>query len=263
MQKVTWSRRLQFAALMITGALLGLSGNAQAGDTDADTIVTNQRLLQKLDAMERRIKSLEAQLKQKDAYSSPKASVNSTPDTKSKSIRYATTAASDAAPPAESSSVQPANQNQRDKAKTTKPVIANSGGDKAILGLIDSPVPGLAIGAYGEVHFGAMQNPAAGGQWQIGFDAARRFVLAADLRHHRQHHLQRRDRVRARGLGLRQRRQAARHRRDRAALDRLQDLRPVQLARARHRSGADRLHQPASRTDRVLQRAVGRNSTTA
>ncbi len=176
MQKVTWSRRLQFAALMITGALLGLSGNAQAGDTDADTIVTNQRLLQKLDAMERRIKSLEAQLKQKDAYSSPKASVNSTPDTKSKSIRYATTAASDAAPPAESSSVQPANQNQRDKAKTTKPVIANSGGDKAILGLINSPVPGLAIGAYGEVFFGAAQNPAAGGQWQSGFDA-RRFVL--------------------------------------------------------------------------------------
>ncbi len=49
-------------------------------------------------------------------------------------------------------------------------------GDKPILGVMDSPVQGLAIGAYGEVFFGAVQNPAAGGQWQNSFDA-RRFVL--------------------------------------------------------------------------------------
>ena len=35
---------------------------------------------------------------------------------------------------------------------------------------------GLSIGAYGEVFFGAVQNPAAGGQWQNSFDA-RRVVL--------------------------------------------------------------------------------------
>ena len=49
-------------------------------------------------------------------------------------------------------------------------------GNKAILGMADSPVQGLGIGAYGELKVGAMQNPAAGGQWQNGFDAAR-FVL--------------------------------------------------------------------------------------
>jgi hypothetical protein len=38
-------------------------------------------------------------------------------------------------------------------------------------------VPGLSIGAYGEVQYGWMQNPAAGGQWQLGSDAARRLVL--------------------------------------------------------------------------------------
>src|SRR5262249_36182885 len=42
---------------------------------------------------------------------------------------------------------------------------------KPILGIADSPVSGLAIGAYGEVFFGAKQNPAANGQWQTGFDA--------------------------------------------------------------------------------------------
>ena len=48
--------------------------------------------------------------------------------------------------------------------------------DKPILGILDSPAAGLAIGAYGEVFFGAVQNPAAGGQWQNSFDA-RRVVL--------------------------------------------------------------------------------------
>ena len=41
---------------------------------------------------------------------------------------------------------------------------------------MESPVTGLSIGAYGEVYFGAVQNPAAGGQWQNSFDA-RRLVL--------------------------------------------------------------------------------------
>ena len=41
---------------------------------------------------------------------------------------------------------------------------------------MESPVTGLSIGAYGEVFFGAVQNPAAGGQWQTSFDP-RRLVL--------------------------------------------------------------------------------------
>ena len=43
---------------------------------------------------------------------------------------------------------------------------------------------------------------------------------------------------------------------DRAAVDRFQDRRSVQLAGAGHRSRSDRLHQPASRADAVLQRAA-------
>src|SRR5262249_5178830 len=49
--------------------------------------------------------------------------------------------------------------------------------DNGILGVTQSPAAGLSIGAYGEVYFGAMQNPAANRQWQNGADAARRLVL--------------------------------------------------------------------------------------
>ncbi|QGM48206.1 hypothetical protein [Methylocystis heyeri] len=36
---------------------------------------------------------------------------------------------------------------------------------KPILGLADSPAPGLTIGAYGETRYGRQQNPAAGARW--------------------------------------------------------------------------------------------------
>ncbi len=49
--------------------------------------------------------------------------------------------------------------------------------NKPILGRLDSPVPGLSIGAYGEIKFGSFQNPAANGQWQNGFDAHRLVLL--------------------------------------------------------------------------------------
>lgn len=39
------------------------------------------------------------------------------------------------------------------------------------------PHPGLIIGAYGEVKFGRLQNPDAGGAWQNKFDAARIVLL--------------------------------------------------------------------------------------
>jgi hypothetical protein len=42
-----------------------------------------------------------------------------------------------------------------------------------LFGVAPSPLPGLRIGAYGEFAFGASQNPAAFGQWQTGFDTTR------------------------------------------------------------------------------------------
>ena len=49
-------------------------------------------------------------------------------------------------------------------------------GNKAILGVVDSPVAGLSMGAYGEIKFGSKQNSSDNGRWQSGFDA-HRFVL--------------------------------------------------------------------------------------
>ncbi len=129
--------------------------------------------------MEQRIKSLEAELKQKDAPPSPpKASAKSTLDAKPQSATNRTfqaAAAPAGTPPAEITPEQPTSSDQ--SRNSTMPATPGKAGDKAILGLVDSPVPGLAIGAYGEVYYGAMQNPAAGGQWQLGSDAARRLVL--------------------------------------------------------------------------------------
>src|SRR5258708_3216318 len=51
----------------------------------------------------------------------------------------------------------------------------------SIIGLTDSPVTGMSIGAYGEMKFGLQQNPAAGGQWQNGFDAHRLVLLPTYL----------------------------------------------------------------------------------
>ena len=61
---------------------------------------------------------------------------------------------------------------------TARPgVIPPAPGSKPILGRLDSPVPGLSIGAYGEIKYGSFQNPAANGQWQNGFDAHRLVLL--------------------------------------------------------------------------------------
>ena len=142
-------------------------------------------------------------------------------------------------------------------AKAAKPDTLEKAGDKAILGLTDSPVPGLAIGAYGEMLFGAAQNPAAGGQWQGGADIRRMVLLPtyaitdniifnAELEWEH-------------GGFLRWGRQGERRNRRRAIVDRFQDRRSVQLAGAGNRPRSDRLHQPASRADAVLQRAAAGN----
>jgi hypothetical protein len=52
-----------------------------------------------------------------------------------------------------------------------------SGTNKDLFGVAPSPVSGLKIGMYGEIKYGSMQNPAANGQWQNGFDIHRVVLL--------------------------------------------------------------------------------------
>jgi hypothetical protein len=176
------------AVCLATSLLFTCAGPAHATDDATSKTppvqVSNEELLKKLDVMEKRIQMLEAQLKRKEASASPPSaspSAAAPPPTSPASADPASAAApaTSAAPagtaqpivtkaPAGKTSPAPA------AAAATTPEVAAS---KPILGLTDSPVAGLSIGAYGEVFFGAMQNPAAGGQWQLGSDAARRFVL--------------------------------------------------------------------------------------
>ncbi len=186
--------RFPLALLVSAAPFLAVCEQAIAGETYADlgqpasNDVTNQTLLRKIDAMEQRIKALETQLKQKNSASGTKApdKIASNPksgDAQEKAGDQPAPAAGDKqGKQTGASPAQPAKPDQSATSpdqpdKSATPADTAKAGDKAILGLVDSPVPGLAIGAYGEVYYGAMQNPAAGGQWQLGSDAARRLVL--------------------------------------------------------------------------------------
>ena len=125
--------------------------------------------MKKLEKMEQRIEMLEAELKEKRA---------------SPADKHVKPAASPS-PQNANATVPPDQPMPSDRPKDvaekpaskSKPLDASAPSpDKPLLGLAPSPVAGLSIGAYGEIKFGAMQNPAANGQWQNGFDAAR-FVL--------------------------------------------------------------------------------------
>jgi hypothetical protein len=189
-------------ALSIGGAGIELAraadnGGSSAPPAQADAV--NQALLKKMEAMEQRIKSLEAQVKQQnvpvnvgkpaalDVTGATKQSDKLKPDKlqadksqtdksqTDKSEAEKSKAASDQSTKPPDAASDQSRTAKFDKAAGLDKTVAQSA-DKPILGLMESPVTGLSIGAYGEVYFGAVQNPAAGGQWQNSFDA-RRLVL--------------------------------------------------------------------------------------
>ncbi len=137
---------------------------ASAGDGDA-----NDLLLKKMEKMEQRIQSLEAELKQKQA-PAPAAAAPSATAAKQPPAAASPKNANAAVPAAQSVDSSKVSETASVKPSTLAP-------EKPILGLIDSRAPGLTIGAYGEIKFGSQQNPAANGQWQKGFDAARVVLL--------------------------------------------------------------------------------------
>jgi hypothetical protein len=175
-------RRL--AALMTATALsAGLAHAQEAGnahDKSSAAPSGDVALLRKLEQMEQRIRVLEGQLKQKDNQEiarargqapapaiPPKDAVDPGESKQAKDQKRATGGAKpDWATPA-----------SRDLTGKTAPVNPPN----SIIGLTDSPVTGMSIGAYGEMKFGLQQNPAAGGQWQNGFDAHRLVLLPTYL----------------------------------------------------------------------------------
>jgi hypothetical protein len=181
---LTRSALLAATALSILGA-----GHAHAATDDT----SNQALLDKLERMEQRIQSLETELKQRKAAeksadkSADRSSVPGAKDAASsdKDAKPAAAAATGSIKDTKAAATPDQTKTATAKTASKRPDAGAPGvlpdaqapaADKPILGLEPSPVTGLSIGAYGEVWFGGMQNPAANGAWQNGFDA-RRFVL--------------------------------------------------------------------------------------
>jgi hypothetical protein len=171
---------------MATAMSIICASGAFAADGDV-----NEALLKKMEAMEQRIQTLEAELKQQKQAAAPEK--QSAPAKKTAPAEKQT-ASSDKLPKkapdadqnkdakvATATDTPPDSQGKPTSNKSfskTKPLdVSTPPSDLPILGLAPSPVAGLSIGAYGEVKFGTMQNPAANGQWQNGFDAARMVLL--------------------------------------------------------------------------------------
>jgi hypothetical protein len=158
--------------LVAASFLLGVSSVAvRAADaSQADqTAATNQLLMQKLEAMEKRMRTLESELKQQKKQQQP-AAAQAAPAAPQQSggPRVATGARPTPTP------LQPGDAMAKaiaDTAKDKKNDLFGAGGI-AVPG-----VPGMKIGMYGEIKFGSVQNPNANGQWQNGFDMARLVLL--------------------------------------------------------------------------------------
>ena len=167
-------------------AAIAMSITGCGGATAAEDV--NEAVLKKMEAMEQRIQSLEAELKKKQT---AEAEAQPSPAEKKAAADKKQTAAAERLPKkppspdaGKNAKAPPATdtpQDPQDKAspKGKSPDLSTPppSPDLPILGLAPSPVPGLSIGAYGEVKFGTMQNPAANGQWQNGFDTARMVLL--------------------------------------------------------------------------------------
>jgi hypothetical protein len=176
-----------FAALSILGAGGGLALAADNGLEQPPAAASNEvilkkasassatqpgaeELLKKLELMEKRVQTLEGQLKQKNAETKDAPAPAPAPkEAPKKAIGnggtpwWAQPQGQAEAPAAPSGTV------------LARAPEAQAG--KPILGLVDSPVAGVSMGAYGEIKYGFMQNPAANGQWQNGFDAHRLVLL--------------------------------------------------------------------------------------
>ncbi|GAC1334193.1 MAG: hypothetical protein NVSMB26_16530 [Beijerinckiaceae bacterium] len=155
------TRRLTWMPLVACMGLSYSAGLAAAQDASdekrAVAHMSNEELAEKMLRMEKRMRMLEDQLRERDARLS--ASGRKSPLANGKKRR---SLAPDEEPIVAAQTVSV------DEALPKR---------KPILGLLDSPVQGLTLGAYGEVKFGRRQNPLAGGQWQNGFDAARLVLL--------------------------------------------------------------------------------------
>src|SRR3984893_3811748 len=125
------------STMLIASLMLGVSSAAVLAGDDSASKATNEMLLKKLQAMEKRMQSMEA----------GRPTVAGKP-----TGPYAQL------PPPDAPAASPNKNND-------------------LFGVAQAPVPGLKIGLYGEIKYGSQQNPHANGQWENGFDMGRLGLL--------------------------------------------------------------------------------------
>src|SRR5215470_14715093 len=160
-----WPTLIATASILAVSGVAAVAGNVGDGPAKPASVsdTPNEELIKKLRAMERRIEMLEGKLKQKQGGTAATAAPpQSTVPVQAAASARAARAQAAGAPQPTGNAPSP-----------TPTAPANNG----IIGLSDSPLPGLSIGAYGEVKFGTFQNPDAGGKWQNGFDVHRVVLL--------------------------------------------------------------------------------------
>jgi hypothetical protein len=174
MNAQVWGRST--TTLLVASFLLGVSSVAvRAGDQNSSqpdqAAVTNQLLMKKLEAMEKRMRTLESELKQRKGQNPATAQSEPPAPAQSGGPRIATGARPTATP------LQPADSLAKAMSGTVADASKDQSKNKDLFGVGTSPIPGLKIGMYGEIKFGSQQNPLANGQWQNGFDMGRLVLL--------------------------------------------------------------------------------------
>jgi len=157
-------------SVCVLALLLSCAPGARALAADPATPLSNAELLRLLQAMDQRVKSLEAQLQQRNGTAAAPASAPAAPA--AHALPGAAPVVATVAPPrAPSAAVTTA------QAAPAAAPADQEKADKGLFGLAPSPIKGLNFGAYGELKVGSMQNPSANGQWQNGFDGGRLVLL--------------------------------------------------------------------------------------
>jgi hypothetical protein len=155
----TLTSALAVASLLASTASAALAQDAAAPGKSAAP-PANEQLIEKLERMEARIRSLESELHRNGAAAAGRGAKTRT--AARRKDEQGTAPVNNAAPAP-----------GYEQAAALEPPPPNTD----LFGVAPSPLPGLKIGAYGELRFGAQQNPAASGQWQTGFDASRVVLL--------------------------------------------------------------------------------------
>jgi len=165
-------------ALLAALPLLGAGANhALAQQPPAANQPSTEELLKQIKMLEQRLRALEGQVQRQQAAPPVAAASAQQPRPQGGAAPPA------AAPPAVAASDGNAAPRQTVTREPGVPTDIQQGTgkppNKDLFGIAPSPIEGLKLGMYGEMKFGTQQNPAAGGDWQSGFDAARLVLLAS------------------------------------------------------------------------------------